>query len=301
MNRIVIALVLCFVCCFYSCNGPNNEKDVFAAPDSVVSDSALEIAQETMQGIIQNVSSPLEMASLIKSSNAPFSRGYIAKTKHLDDYELSFDCALSLGILGADLGYLNLYGKTGSVVSHLTAIKNLSESLGVGQFFDFDLIKRLATNDENLDSLIYVSISSFNEMDQYLRDNNRSNLSSLIIAGVWVESIYLATQVMNDYPNQEISERIGEQKLILDDLIIILDNYRQDDQFKQLVAKLQDIKSNYDNVVITITPGESKQVVKDGMLTIVQTETSEVEINEKDLKEITLKIKKLRNEIIAKA
>lgn len=301
MNRIVIVLMLGFVCSYYSCNGPGNKQDVFAAPDSVVSDSALEIAQETMQGIIQNVSSPLEMASLIKSSNAPFTRSYLAKTKHLDDFELSFDCALSLGILGADLGYLNIYGKTGSVVSHITAIKNLSESLSVGQFFDFELLKRLATNSEDLDSLLYVSSSSFNQMDEYLRENDRSNISSLVIAGVWIESIYIATQVMEDYPSKEIAERIGEQKLILDDLIIIVNNYRQDEQFKNLVTDLQDIEKNYNNVKITIIPGESKQVIKDGMLTIEQTETSEVEISEKDLKEITVKIEKLRNKIIAQA
>jgi hypothetical protein len=73
-------------------------------------------------------------------------------------------------------------------------------------------LKRLAINNEDLDRLMFLSVNSFNRMDRYLRDNNRNNLSTLIVTGVWIEGLYLATQVYKDKPDKRIADRIGEQK-----------------------------------------------------------------------------------------
>jgi hypothetical protein len=42
---------------------------------------------------------------------------------------------------------------------------------------------------KNLDSLIFISVHSFNQMDDYLRTNKRGNLSALIITGTWIEGL----------------------------------------------------------------------------------------------------------------
>src|SRR5690606_14199112 len=98
----------------------------------------------------------------------------------------SFEKSLWLGILGADLGYTNVYGKTGTSMDLLASIKKLAEDLRVGQFFDFETIKRLSLNSSSLDSLLYLSIDSYDRMDKFLREDNRSHLSSLMIIGAWI-------------------------------------------------------------------------------------------------------------------
>ncbi|NJM14862.1 MAG: hypothetical protein HC896_05330 [Bacteroidales bacterium] len=52
-----------------------------------------------------------------------------------------------------------------------------------------------------------------------------------MIAGVWVEGLYLATQVAAETESNELLERIGEQKKILDQLLLILKNYQKQDVF----------------------------------------------------------------------
>ena len=183
-------------------------------------------------------------------------------------------------------------------MSYITSIKTLADGINVGQFFDFATLKRLATNNENIDSLMYLSIHSFNVMDDYLRKNNRSNLSALMITGVYVEGLYLTTQVCKEKPNQKLADNIGEQKTIFDQLILILKNYEKDPYFANMLKSLNELKKSFDEVKITIEPGEPKSVEKDGMLTIIQTSKSVVTMNDDLLKRIINQTEKTRNGLI---
>lgn len=270
----------------------------FGASDSAVSVSGLKVDEKSMEDLVQNISSPVEMAALIKSIGTPFSQKYLASTGNLDNYNTSFSKAFNLGVFGADLGYLNMYHKTGSVISYITAIKSLAEGINVGQFFDFNSLKRLATNNENIDSLMYISIHSFNVMDQYLRKNNRSNLSALMVAGVYIEGLYLTTQVCKEKPNKKLADNIGEQKTIFNELILILKNYEKEPYFANLNTNLAELKKQFDQVKITIEVGEPKTIEKNGMLTIVPGSKSIVSMSAEQLNNIIKTTETIRNNLI---
>ena len=271
----------------------------FEIPDSVIYANALEISTEVMSDIISNVSSPVEMAALIKSIGVPFTNQYLATTANIDNYNTNFKRAFNLGVFGADLGYLNMYNRTTSVIDYITAIRRLADGLAVGQFFDFNTLRRLASSQQNLDSLMYISVHSFNQMDNYLRQERRGHLSALMVTGVWVEGLYILTQVSRTYPNSDLTEKIGEQKIILNDLMIILKNYqRAYPQFSELVADLEKVKKNFDPVKIRYEIGEPEAIEKDGMLMIIQNERSIVEITDDQLNEIIQVTEEIRNKLI---
>lgn len=301
MTKKLLFLFMVAAAFLASCGSDNsgNTGDEFIIPDSLFEEEPLVIAEEVMDDIIENVSSPIEMAALIKNSGVPFSQKYLNDPDNLDNLNTSFKKALSLGVYGADLGYLNMYNKTGSVLSYISAIKTLSEDLKVGQFFDFTTLKRLATNNTNLDSLMYISVSSFNKMDSYLRENNRRNISTLIITGVWIEGLYLATQVVEEKKIDDIAERIGEQKIVLGDLLLILKNYKSDPSFVELIAQVEKIKTEYEGIKITYELGDPESIEKDGVLMIVQNETSHVEITDEQLDRIIKVTEEVRNFIIS--
>ncbi len=286
-----------------SCNSSNkNEENIsedIEIPDSIFDDKPLIISEEAMSDIIENISSPVEMAALLKETGVPFSKKYLCDVKRIDKLNTNFKRALNLGILSSDMGYLNMYDKTGSVMSSMSAIKSLTDDLRIGQFFDFETIKRLAINHENLDSLMYISVSSFNNMDSYLRETNRSDVSSLIVVGTWVEGMYFATQVAKTAPEgHKIIERIGEQKLILNDILLILKNYQNDKHFYDLVQDFESIKEKYNDVKITYTVGDPESREINGMLIIVTNDESHVEISKEQLTEIVKIIEKVRNKLI---
>ena len=217
------------------------------------------------------------MPTCLQNLQVPFSQNYLASSIDADRQSTSFDKALKLGILGADLGYLNMYEKTGSSLDVLSSIRKIAEDIKVGQFFDFESIKRLSKNKSNLDSLLFISIDSYNKIDTYLRGDDRGQLSALMIIGVWIEGQYLATQVAVSYPDKMLTDRIGEQKIILNDLLLLISPYcNRDPEFTSLCKDMQDIKDKYRDIRISYTQGDPVSVEKDGGLTIKQTETSVV-------------------------
>lgn len=267
-------------------------------PDPLEFAAGTQISEEAMEEIVQNVSSPIEMAALIKEIGTPFSIDYLASTDYVDRYNTSYQMAFSLGVFGADLGYLNIYNKNTQVVDFITSINKLADGIKVGQFFDFTTLKRLTMSRENMDSLMYISVNSFNNMDTYLRDNQRGHLSALMITGIWVEGMYLATQVAKDNPDPALYDRIGEQKLNMNNLFLILSAYESLEQVRELINVLHQIKVEFDEVEITYEMGEPETVEHDGMIMIVQNERSIVHITEKQMAKIISKTEEIRNKLI---
>ena len=135
-------------------------------------------------------------------------------------------------------------------------------------------------------------------MDRYLRENDRSNLSSLIVVGVWIESMYLLGEVIKESPNAELSEKIGEQKIILSNLMLLLKNYEKDPRFVDLISDLAEIQEVYRDVTITYEKGEPEAVEEDGMLIIKQNDKQYIEISNETLFQIINKTEAVRNNII---
>ena len=295
-NSLIILLALSMI---ISCKSGGDKTETLDIDESELVEGELEISKEVIDDIIQSVSSPVEMAALVKDLGIEFSNRYLAPTENVEKLSTNFKQALNLGVFGADLGYLNMYNKTASVIEYISAIKTLADEIRVGQFFDFTTLKRLAQNYQNLDSLMYMSLHSFNEMDQYLRDNNRSSLSALIITGVWIEGLYLATQVAKDSPHPDLAERIGEQKIILEKLLLIINNYSKDKLFSDLLKDLQTINKKFKDVEITYIPGEPEPKEENGMLIIIQHEESVVKISDEQLQDIIATAEEIRNKLIS--
>ena len=299
MNGRVILIVILFVC--FSCRNSSNKTTEFVFPeaDSIPVSEAEKLSPEAIADISKNISSPVEIANLLQTLEIPFSQNYIASSIDADKQSTNFDKALKLGILGADLGYLNMYEKTSSSLDVLSSIRKLADDIKVGQFFDFESIKRLSQNKSNLDSLLFISIDSYTKIDNYLRENDRGQLSALMIIGVWIEGQYLATQVVSQYPDKRLSDRIGEQKIILGDLLLLISPYcNRDPEFRQLCEDLSSIKSKYRDVKISYTQGEPVSEEKNGALVITQTETSNVEMSKEQLDSIIEVTRNIRNRLI---
>lgn len=279
------------------CGGSADDEDINFIPEDDLKISDVNYNPDAMNEVIASFSSPVEMAALLKDSDVPFSTKYLTDPDKVKDYSSSFKKALGLGVLSADLGYLNVYSKTSQILDYLVSIRQLTENLKLGQFFDFQSLKRLATSDDNIDSLLIMCVQSYQNMDEHLRNNQRSNLSALLVTGVWVESLYLITQVAKEQQNDQFRETIGEQKNILNSLLPILKLFKdQDKNFEELVQNLEELKDVLDVVKITVHVDENAQKRDDGV--IEQNEYSIVEVSKEELLEIITTTEKIRNKII---
>jgi hypothetical protein len=134
-------------------------------------------------------------------------------------------------------------------------------------------------------------------MDEHLRNNQRSNLSALMVTGVWIESMYLVTQVAKERPSEEFKNTIGEQKGILNNLLPILKLFKENDKhFADLVGNLEEVKEVLDVVKITVQVKDDIPAESEGA--IVQNEESIVTVSDEELSEIITVTEKIRNKII---
>jgi len=285
----------------HSSGSGNKKKESFNIPDSVLNEEKPSMLEEEVTAdIIDNLASPVEIAGMLNKLNVPYSNQYLYPARNISGFNTDIQKAFALGVYGADLGYQAMYGQNTAILDYISNIKKLSEDLKVGQFFDFSTLKRLSSNKNNLDSLMFLAVRSFNDIDKYLRGKQRGEVSAMIISGLWLEGMYLATQVQKDYPHPELKERIGEQKIIMEDLFTLLGHYKNNREVKKLNAQLIPLKNLFQQVSITVIPGEPETVEKDGRLVVIQHEESKIDYSEELLQKIILKTKELRNKIVNK-
>jgi hypothetical protein len=251
-----------------------------------------------LDDLIQSIPSPVEMNTVIKSTGAAFNANIMHKTSQVDKYTTNYDQAFNVGVYTADMGYINVYDKTMYSLACISAIKKLSDAIQVGQFFDFEALQRLSKNSNNVDSLQYISINSFNKMDAYLRSQNRGELSVLIVSGAWLEGLHVATQTMKAKSNDELREKIGEQKIVLESLMKILNMCDQIPHFKKIISGYDKLNEVFKKVEIKYIQGEPVTKIIDGQMVIEDSSTSEIIMSDAQLKEITELTEKVRSELL---
>jgi len=256
------------------------------------------ISEEVISSILESIPQPLEISMLLKESGNEYNLNYLNPAGNRSKYNSNYKKALNLGIYGADLGYTNIYEKNQDGVEYMEAIKELADGLNIGQFFDIKTIGRLATNSKNLDSLLLITTQNFNQINHYLQTQNRSNLSVLLLTGGWLEALHITTEVAANTKSQELRETIGSQKIILENIMLLLSFYKDSDQgMASLLADLEGLKAAYEKVNITYTYKESTFEIKDGVMVIKDNSTSTIEITDGDIANIRSITSDIRNKI----
>jgi len=256
------------------------------------------IDKETMFGIIKSIPSPLETSDLIKSLGIPFSERILNSPDKKSKYTTTDKQALNLGIYGADLGYTNIYGEKGASFTYLKAVRQLANDLKIGQFFDIKTISRMQENANNMDSLLYISQRGFEQMSNYLEKQGRTDVGAQLLLGGWIEGVYLATSVYKTEPNEKIMETIGEQKVALDEIMVLMDAFRGKRNFQTIIKGFDNLKKVYDEVEMKYVKEEVELEVAPGVFQKVINSKSTVIISPEQIETVTETIEELRANII---
>jgi hypothetical protein len=299
--RIKILLLTILTFALISCGGNKGNKDkmnIDALLEESANENKIELSSESMNSIIESIPSPLEIAMVIKMSGIEFREDLLNSEDNSSFYVTDQERALSIGIYGGDLGYINIFEKTLLTVSYLNTVKKQADAINIGQFFDFNTIKRMASNNDKMDSLLYLSTLNFNSMDEFLRTQKRTNLSILMVTGTWTEGLYIATQVIKQNNNNDIADWIGYQKIIVNQLLLGLSAYKNDSYFQKIISDMNQLKEVYDKVALVYEYHEPESIEVDGRLVIVDKSTSTVKITPEQVAEIGSVVDKMRSRLI---
>lgn len=286
---------------FGACDsGPQIDEQAILDSLQAAESNAPVISDDVLESILQQIPSPLEIAVLLKQSGTNYDISLLNGTKNLSNYNSNYKKALNLGVYGTDLGYTNIYEQNQDAFEFLTAIRELADGLSIGQFFDFGVIRRLATNSRNLDSLLLITTKNFNHINASLQEQQRANLSVLLLTGGWLEALHIICQVTErNMANEELKERIGEQKIILENIMLLLSFYSDSNpNIKELADRMMELQAQFDNIEITQTYAESTLEEVNGIVTISNNSTTTINITDENIREIARITSSIRDYII---
>jgi len=299
MRIVIIGLILAL---FTACGSEkkSDEQAFLEGVDSAKTEGP-SISEGVIGDILGRIPSPLEISVLLKESGKKYNGSYLNSPESVSNYNSNYKKALNLGVYGTDLGYTNIYEQNQDGVKYMTSIKTLADGLSIGQFFDIETIGRLASNSKNLDSLLLITTQNFNSINHYLQSRNQSNLSVLFLTGGWVEALNILCEVAAANPtNKEMQETIGEQKIILENILLLLSFYKESDQnMASLLTDMEELKKLYDKVNITYTYSESTFEIVDGVMVIKDNSSSTIQITAEDIANIKALTSSIRNKIIS--
>lgn len=299
MRKLYLLLTLAFLMgC--SANSATGEEGA-AKTEDVAADNAgkgPKISDDIIIDILQSIPSPLEISLLIKQVGTEYNSANLNHHDYVANYNTTYKQALNLGVYSTDLGYCNLYNKNQDVLNYLNSVKKLADQLNIGQYFDYNTIKRLAQSSNNMDSLLNMTQKNFAQINDHLREQKRESLSILILTGGWVEAVYLTTLVHQKSANPKLKEKIGEQKIALDQILLVLDVYKTKPNFEGLLNDLRELQKLYNAVEIKSVVGTPVMKEVNGELIIVDNSVTEVKITDAQIEEISSLIKSIRNKII---
>lgn len=297
--RILIAGFLLALLTACGSGNKNEEQALLEALDSSGEES--QVISGEVNDILHRIPSPLEISVLLKESGKSYDASFLNAPGNAERYNTNYRKALNLGIYGTDLGYTNIYEQGQDGIKYLSTIKDLATELNIGQFFNMEMIGRLAANSDNLDSLLLITTQNFNDINQYLQTQNRSSLSVLFLTGGWLEALHITCEVENVNPgNKQLQETIGAQKIILDNITQLLELYKGSDKnMTNLLADMQLLKRSFEKVSITSVYKPSSYELVDGVMVVKDNSSSTVEITQEDVDNIRAAANSIRTKIIS--
>jgi len=275
--------------------GESTDQKTTQPPVQTALDSAEMARMKELEKIFFSIPSPMEMSSIIKEKGYQFDQNKLIATGNVDKYTGETRRAVMLGVYGADLSYTAIFDQKQMTMEYFAAAQKLARSMEIDGALTNDLIERLDKHQENRDSMLQIVSQAYADLNGYLKENQRIEVSAMIVAGGWLEALYLSTIYGTD-GNAALRQRIAEQKYALNNLMNYLDKFGDAPALKELRTDLKTIQDVYSGV------GENKGKTnssKDESGTLVIGTTTTLSMDDATLAKIATLAKDLRTKYTA--
>jgi len=236
---LLLGLTMLMVSCVES-----SDKKTTQPPVQAELDSAEVARMKELEKIFFSIPSPVEMSSLIKQNGYQFDQGKLVATANVDKYTGEARQAVMLGIYGADLSYTAIFDQKQLTTEYFAAAQKLAGTMDADGTITPELLERLEKNQENRDSMLHIISEAYSDLNGYLKEKNRVEVSAMVVAGGWLEALYLSTQYSGD-GNSAMRQRIAEQKYSLNNLMSYLEKFGDKPSLQELKADLARLSDAY--------------------------------------------------------
>ena len=294
-------LIFSFSRCVNDTNNLENSREA-QSEDIVTVDSINRQLVEDVKSVKEmfySMPSPLEVAMILKEAGSPYNPELLNSLDRVSDYVTTKSMALNLGIYTTDLSYSSLYDQTQTTINYINAAKQMAEGLDILNAIDNKTIERLEANVNNRDVILDIISETIMNSSAHFKDNEQKAISTIVLIGGWIEGLYIATNLIEDNPNQQeinnnkMIARIADQKMALKTIEKLIEEKNNNENLQSIGSKIEELKNIYDQITITT----SRVVpVKDTAtnITTLKSETS-ISMTPETFKQLKQKINIIRN------
>lgn len=292
---VFVTAAVCFVISCGQGSGDTSEK----TDDSAIIDVNDQVV--SAENVFIYIPSPIQTAELLKQAGAKYDAELLNNPEDFSRYTTTAAMALNMGVYGSDLAFSGIFNQNAQIIQYMDCTRKMADGLHVMAAFSDDRKTRLESNINNRDSVLNIITDSYWDCDALLQDNDQSHASALMIAGGWIEGLYLACRVAERTNSNEIRIRIVEQRSSLDKLIMLLDKQEHND-VTAVSTQLKELKVIFDKL-----PNSSAESLKESKDPVTGVSIIEAEnpreprsLNALEFKQILDKITEIRTSVVTR-
>lgn len=231
---------------FCSCGDGEKTEEM----ESVDSTSTEQAKVDNLSETFFQVPSPGEMLTFIKmvggknNTNVSFLNPVSNEKKYSDNKSK----ALNFGIYSCDLSYCSIFGLGSESLKYFKTVKAMGEEIGVSTAIKPEVLKRIETNIGQPDSLALITDDVYFSTFEALEAGQQGATLSLVVAGGWLESIYIATNLAKYQEKSPLIERLADQKYTLENLIDFLKKYESDSNVLAVKTDFEGLLSEFNKI-----------------------------------------------------
>ncbi|MGZ4037046.1 MAG: hypothetical protein ACXVPQ_04405, partial [Bacteroidia bacterium] len=198
--------------------------------------------------------------------------------------------ALNFGIYSCDLSYCSIFEIGVDALKYFKTVKQMGDQIGVSTAIKPEIMKRLEGNLGNSDSLSVITDDVYFSSFETLESGQQGATLALVVAGGWIESIYIATNLAKYEANSPIIERLADQKYTLENLIEFLKKHEADENVATTKKDFEGLLAEFGKIeqkdVAAAKDGKDKKVLGGG---------KQLVLSEDLYKSIVAKVKSIRD------
>ena len=186
-----------------SCGGGKTEgEDDMSEIDTLKTETQTEQVTETFF----QVPSPGEMLTFIKMVGGANNKNvsFLNSPDNQKNYTDNKSKALNFGIYSCDLSYCSIFEIGSEALKYFKTVKQLGDQIGVSSAIQPSVLKRLEGNLGNPDSLSVITDDVYFTSFEALEASKQGPTLSLVVAGGWIESLFIATSLAKYEANSPI-------------------------------------------------------------------------------------------------
>jgi hypothetical protein len=255
-----LAIVITALFFLFSCKGGNKPAD----QDLLAADSLnKELLASDVKEFLYPLPAPVELTQMLNEIGATYSPKILNATNKVEKYITEHSKALNLGIYGADLVYASTYQQQQDIQTYLNAIKSLADQLGVSYDYTKLMSDEFKAKFENKDTLTNVITNTIYDTYQFLDQKSNPDLAVNMVTGVWVELMYIATNVSEaSYNFTGLVDIISKQKASYEKVMSLLASRNANADIKNLETKLSVLKPVYEKVDTGLSQADFNLILK---------------------------------------